>query len=196
MTDLSAPTIRVLAIDPGSGSTGYAVLDYDLNTGHTTVLHHGVWTGARLIKERKEMQTKFSKSFIILDVYYHLFSQMMRTHQPQYVVSEGAFYHRFAQTYASLTLVIHTLRRACHDILDSDIYEVAPMETKKEVAGNHMADKVQIKDALLSRAQLTIVSEATIAIDDLSEHAYDAIAHGLTFITRELPTVLATQACR
>lgn len=193
--NIPVPTnrIRILAIDPGVTVLGWALLCYDLVDGNTVVSEHSVLTGQRLLKERKAMQDRFSKSFIVLEVYYQLFCQLIEEHRPDYVVSEGAFYHRFAHTYASLTLVIHTLRRACHDKLGCDIYEVAPMETKKTVTGNNMADKSQIKSALQTRQGLTILETVETPLEEISEHEYDAIGHGLAFIAKELPTVLASQ---
>lgn len=192
ITQKSNNIITVLAFDPGIGMMGWCVIQFDLSDGTTKVVAKGLLTGQHLLKERKELQNKFSKSFIILEVYYEIFCQLIEDHKPDFVVTEGAFYHKFAQTYASLSLVIHTLRRACRIKLGIDLYEVAPMETKKEITGNHMADKNQIKQALLTRPGLTIKESPTASLDDVSEHEYDAIGHGLTFISKDLPTVLAS----
>lgn len=192
--NLISNEVRTLAVDPGSGALGWALICYNTTTGTAVVTHRGTLTGQRVLKERKVMQEKFSKAFIILDVYYSIFCQLMDEHQPHYVVSEGAFYHKFAQTYASLTLVIHTLRRACHAKLGTDLYEVAPMETKKLITGKSMADKSQIKAALLAMTNLVIVDSKAAPLEDVTEHEFDAIGHGLTFIARDLPTLLLSAA--
>lgn len=188
------PSIRVLAFDPGSTKMGWALICYDLEQCSAIVPKHGLLTGQHLLKERKELQHKFSKAFIILEVYYHIFCRLIETHRPDFVVTEGAFYYRFVQAYASLTLVIHTLRRACHDTLGRDLHEVAPMETKKLVTGISMADKDQIKAALLARANLTIDDTEDAPLAEMSEHEYDAVGHGLTFIARADPYLLLAQA--
>jgi len=176
--------IRVLAFDPGITSMGWSLLAYDLTTGKAAVLARGTLTGQHLLKERKDMQNKFSKAFIILEVYYEIFCRMLRDYQPQHVVAEGAFHHKFAQTYASLKLVLHTLRRACWDVLGFDLYEIAPMETKKLIAGNHMADK-------------TLIFESDEQpLDNMTEHEYDATGHGLTFIHKILLPTLAVSEQR
>ena len=185
-------TIQVLAFDPGVGMMGWCHIQFDLSDGTSVVLRRGLITGQHLLKERKELQNKFSKSFIILEVFFEIFCQLIDECKPDYVVTEGAFYHKFAQTYASLSLVIHTLRRACRIKLGCDLYEVAPMETKKAITGNHMADKNQIKQSLMTRPGLTIKESPTAPLEDVSEHEYDAIGHGLTFIAKDLPTVLAS----
>ncbi len=173
---------RILAFDPGSTMMGWCVIDYDNTLHRFNILHHETITGTQLLKQRKTMQAKFTKSFIVLDVYYDIFCQLITTYQPNYIVTEGAFYHRFVQAYASLTLVIHTLRRACWVLQCDNIHEVAPMETKKTITGNSMADKTLIKTCILAMPEIDNLTD----VDDISEHEFDAIAHGITFIRKHL----------
>lgn len=193
---VAKPVIRVLAFDPGIGEMGWALLHYQTATGKVHVAKHGTLVGAKLIKDKKEQWAKFSKSFVTLDAYYCTAVEMLREYEPDEVVVEGAFYHKFAQTFASLTLVIHTLRRACRDVLGKNLHEVAPQETKKTVSGYATADKAKMREAVLTHPDLVIKDSKQYPIAEASEHAIDAIAHGTTFILKTLLTMLVAEAAQ
>lgn len=167
---------------------GWCVMDYDPAHQTYVVIKTGTLNGHKLIKFEKDIKDHFSKSFCILSAYLKSCRDLITTYKPQYVVSEGAFHSKFPQTLIALTLIIHTIRTACRDVTGRDIFVVAPMETKKEVANHHMADKELIKKSVLKFPSLRFSSE--LVPDDMSEHEFDAVAHGICFIRRCLPNVL------
>ncbi len=184
---ISNRSVTILAIDPGLGRTGWAVIQYDPATGITRVIATGTLKGDVLFRRRKEIKHLFSKSFCTLDAYEEEFCEMLQKYMPDYVACEGAFYHKFPQAVISLTLMIHVLQRACYAVLKRDFYKIAPMQTKKSVTGSGNADKDVIKAFLLK--DVLVIFEPEFDPDALSEHEYDAVAHAVCFGRIVLPTL-------
>ena len=187
---MSGSCYRILAFDPASTQMGVAVLDYDITTQTATVLHAETIKGPSLLKHYKELTPHFAKSFCIQTAYYHLVKEhYLKEWKPDYTVVEGAFYHKLAQTLISLTLVINSIRMAVRDAFNRDIQMVAPMETKKVIANNHIAKKDEIREGILNNPHIKW-DPAVANYEFTTEHDYDAIGHGYTFCYLKLPAFL------
>ena len=184
------PRVRILAFDPAAGDMGWAVIDVDTDTMIKTVFRYGTLRGPQLIRDRKDKIQAFGKNYTILSVYRVVIAEMIREHRPNYVVYESAFAHKFIQAYASLVLVIHSIRQACDDAFGRDAGAIAPMETKKAVAKNHMAGKSEMRAGVMSHPTIVIKPTKTNDLTTANEHEIDAIAHGCAFVDLRLPTLL------
>lgn len=180
-----------MAFDPAASDMGWCMLEYYPQTDNIVVLASMVIHGRKLLKEHKDLRAEFSDAFCIQTVYYRLIlGELLPKYKPDFIVSEGAFHHKFVATLVSLTLVINSIRQASRDWCGQDINIVAPMETKKLIAKNHMAKKEEIKTAVLSTGNIVFDPSIDHVRDMLSEHEYDAIAHGYTFIHKYLKPTL------
>jgi Holliday junction resolvasome RuvABC endonuclease subunit len=186
-------TIRCLACDPGSVTFGWSLLEYDLTTGHVTVLKSGTILGKTLVKQQVKLQAQFEKRYIVLWELEKLLVEMITEFKPDYVVSESAFSHRFAQTFAVLTMVVQAIRTAAMRTLGRDIHLIAPRESKKAVSHNGAADKATVQDAIFNNPNITINVTKNNTIADITEHAYDSIAAGMAFVQNYLPALIACE---
>lgn len=183
--------IRVMAFDPAASEMGCCVLDYYPETDNTVVVATMTIHGRKLLKNYKNLRSEFSDAFCIQSAYYYLILEtLLPEYTPTYIVSEGAFHHKFVATMVSLTLVINAIRQAARDWYGRDVNIVAPMETKKLIAKNHMAKKDEIKEAVLKTPNLIFDQTLDHVREMLSEHEYDAIAHGYTFIHKYMKPML------
>ena len=189
-----SPRIRILAFDPAAGEMGWAVIDVDTTTLTKTVFRYGTLRGSQLIRDHKELLQLFPKNFIIMDIIRVCVGSMIREYRPNYVVYESAFVHKFPQAYASLVLVIHSIRQACKTELGRDAASIAPMETKKAIANDHMATKDLIRQKIMRSPTIVIKPTKQNNIADANEHEIDAIAHGCAWTDLRLPTLLMSGA--
>lgn len=185
--------IRILAFDPGLTSCGWSLIDYDLATNHKLVSKYGTILGKTLLKNQKQLQLQFEKRYIILWELEPLIMGMIRDMAPDYVVSESAYAHSFIQSYAALVMVIQTIRTAVMRTLGSDIYLIAPKESKKAISADGTSDKASVRAAIFSNTAITIRENKHTPLEEITEHACDAIAAGVAFIQNQLPTVLASK---
>lgn len=184
--------IKVLAFDPAATLMGWALMEYNTQTHMVLVTAVGTIEGRKLLKHYRDMRKLFSDSFTIQTAYYHLLKEeIIPQASPDFIVSEGAFHHKFVATLVSLTLVINVIREVSRDLYQKDINIVAPMETKKILAKNHMAKKEQIRDAVITHKDIMFSDDLFPIHQMLTEHEYDAIGHGYAFIQKYLPEILA-----
>jgi len=185
--------IRVFGADPSLLAFGWSVIDYDTATNHKTVIKYGTILGKTLLKNQKDMQSKFAKRYIILWELEQFLIALLQETSPDYVACEGAYSHLYIDSYAALVMVIQTLRTAvmktCHD----DIYIIAPRESKKAVSHDGNADKISVQDAIINNPTITIRTNKQNPVEKITEHTYDAIAAGIAFIQNQLPSALASK---
>ena len=180
-----AKHVTILSFDPGT-LTGWSYLEatWDGSAWLITPKDWGVLDGEKLSRTRKDIYKSFSKLFVRSEAFYFAFVELLVKYRPTYVVTEGAFSHKFPAVFASLLTVIHTLRTASRNIAQRDVNEIAPMVSKKMIAKKGNADKDDMERGLLSHK--SIVFEKPVAKGELSEHAIDAICHGSAFLLSDM----------
>lgn len=182
--------IRILSFDPGSQFTGYAILDYHIDTGNVHIVTMQTLSGDRLARQYKHtLLPIFGKPFTILDAYYNKFSAIINEYKPKYVISENAFSHLYVSAYASLILVIHTLRRATKDTLGIDVILYQPKEVKRAVTNSGSADKSDMKVSISKNENITAENKHEL-MEMATDHAIDAVGVGYTFIKLSLPSLI------
>lgn len=173
---------RVFAVDPATTVSAWAVLDVvSFNPLKIVVVAHAQIDGQKLLKERRELSSMFSKQFCVLDALEEAYTRLLEEYKPNVVVSEGAFAHLHVSAALALTLAIHTLRRVSRNVLGLNVIEVPPTITKRAFANHGGADKDLMRKAYESCDYLT----KTDAIE-ISEHEIDAIGHGVGHVKRDI----------
>ena len=182
--DTSKTVFRVLAFDPAISAMGIIVGDYHVDSREFRIIYTETYYGPKQLKICKEMRKEFKDSFCILSVMKdYLTNTLIPQWHPDYIVTEGAFYHKFVATLISLTLVNNVIRTSARDTIGRDIYVVAPMKTKKSVASKGDAKKDAIKEAITHHPMIKDCREGCEEFpwDGLTEHEFDAVGHGFSF---------------
>lgn len=185
-------SIRILSFDPAAGKMGWAFSEYNLQSKKLIVRKIGLIKGDQIIKtHRKTMLDEYGKQFTVLHAIREVAETIIRENEPDYVVTEGPFAHRFVQAYASLKLVIDRLRQAAQSTLNQTVYEVQPKEAKLATVGKGTADKDEIRAAILAHKNIKFMLTRKISPKrDISEHEFDAISVAYCFTQRVLPGIL------
>jgi len=146
--------MRILGIDPGSGSTGYGIIDTD-GTKHRAVLFGAIKTsGSQPFHKR------------LLRIHEEL-SDILSREKADLMAIEEVFHASNVQSALKLGHArgIALLAAAQQGI---EVYEYSPLEIKSAVVGYGRADKMQVQTMV---RLLLNLSEAPS-----SEHAADALA--------------------
>jgi Holliday junction resolvasome RuvABC endonuclease subunit len=180
--DITLP-YRILAIDPASGDSGWAVLDLvSLNPLRIIIVATGHIDGQKLLRTKKDMSKIFPGYFCILDALEHAYTEIVNHYKPDQIVSEGAFVFIHVSAFASLKLVINAIRRVAWLVLNKDIAEVPPTISKMAFTGRGGSDKDHMRLAYQTNNYLL----GQVADDMITEHEIDAVAHGVGFIMRDI----------
>lgn len=193
-TPAPASRVRVLAIDPSIVNLGWAVLDYDPAAQRIHHVAHGLLVGDKLFKEHKGLHPVFGKTYIRLYAFHDRLGELIDRYQPNYAVSESAFAQAGRVTaYGTLVLVIHTMERACHRLMNAPLWTISPSESKKAITRNAHADKPLMREGLLAHPGLVCDPDAVTVFAAATPDEIDAVCHGCAFIATMLPYLLAGQ---
>jgi Holliday junction resolvasome RuvABC endonuclease subunit len=176
MTDFTP--ITILAIDPAVGFSGWSHLEMtSSHPFHVNILRYGEINGKVLLKQRKEMAKIFKDQYCLLDVLEEEYTKLVKELNPSVIVVEGAFAHLHIAAFASIKLLIHTIRRVSEKVLNKDVVEIPPTVSKKAFTGSGAADKDHMRLAYQTNKYLSGV----VADDQIGEHSIDSVAHGIGY---------------
>jgi crossover junction endodeoxyribonuclease RuvC len=146
--------MRILGIDPGSGATGYGIIESD-GSRHASILFGAITTQAR-----QPFQERLLKIYVEL-------SDILAREKADIMAIEEVFYATNVQSALRLGHArgIALLAAAQHGL---SVYEYSPLEIKSAVVGYGRAEKTQIQ----SMVQLILKLPDLPAPD----HAADALA--------------------
>lgn len=149
--------MRVLGIDPGSQTTGFAIVDQCQNKP--------VYVDSGVIKLKGELPLRLHQLALAID-------ELIQEYQPQTAAVESTFMHKNVK---SLSVLCHARGVILQNIFKNQIVinEYAPRLVKQTIVGNGAAKKSQVN--FMVRAILGIEYE-------LAEDAADAVAIAMTHI--------------
>ncbi|HFE51966.1 MAG TPA: crossover junction endodeoxyribonuclease RuvC [Bacteroidetes bacterium] len=146
--------LRVLAIDPGTSTAGYALLDWE--AGKAEVLKAGVI--------RQKPRQALSERLVVL---YDRVEELIRTYRPGVLAIEDVFFARNVRSSLKLgeargVVIVAAARQGL------EIAEYSPAEVKQAVAGHGAASKEQIQRMVATLLGLTEVPKPSDVADALA----------------------------
>jgi len=151
--------MRILGIDPGSGSTGYGIIETD-GSEHKTVLYGAIKTHAR-----RPFQER------LLNIHTEL-RQILSHERADVMAIEGIFHAANVQSALKLGHArgIALLVAAQYNLA---VYEYSPLEIKSAVVGYGRAEKSQIQ----TMVRLILGLPEIPAPDDAADALAVALCH-------------------
>jgi len=178
--------VRILAFDPGFGTTGWATMEAAFKKDTTEILitnigEFGITRRVGLAKYRDD-RTVFGKRSIEIKLLQLQLTELINEHSPDYIVHEAAFVMPGRMTaFISLYSWVLALKLLCHNEYKLPVYEIAPRLVKRLFAGSGNANKDEMAEAFKRNKNLVFCK--TCDLGALGEHAKDACAVGFVFIT-------------
>lgn len=151
--------MRVLGIDPGTATTGYAVVEEA--AGHLQLIVLGVITTPAKTPLPSRLQTIYTE-----------LKEIVAEYEPEAAAVEELFFSRNARTAMS---VGHARGVILLALIDSDlsIAEYTPMQIKQAVTGYGNADKHQVQEMV----RMLLALPALPKPDDAADAAAVAICY-------------------
>ena len=185
--------IKILGIDPGISHLGYNLSSYNPDTDILTVQHRDEILAQTLAKQEMKQDNKVYGNIISLFLLEREIRNLMNEHQPDYIVSEDAFYcAKFPNAYLSLKLCINSIQRVLYEF-GKTLYRIPPTMAKQAVRDG-TADKLAVQEAILSLPGIVIRDTKQNPVAKLTEHEADSIAISYAFKKLFLLDILAQQA--
>lgn len=168
--------LRVLAIDPGSYSTGIALFTWDyqqceirVNEAFTLKFSDTV---ARYRMVREHTGDRIARLHHLEDELTEIFNDF----KPHLVIAESNYMGRFADAFATLVECVAVIRNVLYRYDPTlPLLQVDPPTAKKDagVVGRK-SEKIDVAIALKKRSDI----KWDVDIDALDEHSVDAVAVG------------------
>jgi crossover junction endodeoxyribonuclease RuvC len=124
--------MRILGIDPGTATTGYGVIDTELE-GIYNLLDYGLVTTSKESPHGQRLEHIYQGIFDLID-----------RHQPDVVAIERLFFATNALTAINVGQAIGVIKLAIHRH-QLEVYDYTPMQVKLYVGGSGKADKKVMK---------------------------------------------------
>ena len=146
--------MRILGIDPGTGITGWGVIDKEYN--RLTAVDWGcIRTPAHQLNQKR-----------LCEIYDGI-SLLIREYQPDEMAIEELFYNRNSTTVISVgqargVLVLAAAQRGI------PVYEYTPLQIKQAVTGYGRAEKKQIQYMIQNLLDLDAIPKPDDAADALA----------------------------
>lgn len=178
---------RFLAIDPGSTKTGVAKFTINNNTNSIINIEAGTLNLDSDPYDTMISSEMHGDKIVRLIKLEHRMLELLNSIHPDAVVCESAFYNpRTPNAYASLTEVIFLLKRVTLNYnLNVRFSTLAPKAVKEVIGSMKTTDKGKdpIKEAIIKIPE--VYNLIYKYINNLDNHAIDAIAIGYTFFKKQ-----------
>lgn len=180
---------KILSLDPGLTTLGWANSVYDDKTNLFHTLKYGTYKATKCATKDKSSEI-YGQRIIALSLLETELIRLIDAFKPDYIASEDIFLHpRHINAYAALVLCLYTIKRAAY-MREKTVYTAAPRAIKKIVSDIGGADKLAVQKAILSNKNIIINENKQSPIEKMCEHEADCIAVGYAFATTTLPTLL------
>lgn len=174
-------TVGILSIDTGSISLGVSYSVFDYRTGIQQVVISTTFKIQSVINHGDcRFNTAATTNMQKTDAIYNVIRSMCHTYQPDIVVAEASFLGRFPTAFASLTLALNAIERACYDY-DADVgyATIDPITVKNSIGVKGKGtDKEDMRRAVQAHPSIHL---GVIDLALLDEHAIDSIAIGYCY---------------
>lgn len=184
-------TIRVLTIDPGLTNTGWAVIDYDVQSGKYVVsslgaFHPGPTADKATYRDDTE---KFSKRTISLKLLRENLNGLFLDTKPDYVAVEDIFFNPSRPSaHAALAMWHSVARMAAYDILHKPVEIIQTKIAKQYTTGSGGNGKLTVQQSIMNNPNIKFrTKQIEMSMD---EHCADAIAVGYAFVEKNKDRIL------
>jgi Holliday junction resolvasome RuvABC endonuclease subunit len=190
----NASVVKILSFDPGFTMLGWALGEYDTESGKLTILKYGDLKVIKQIKKQKEFINVYDHNVLASFYLEEEFNKLISLLKPHFIVSEDVFMNFVRpQAYTPLMICIHILSRILFQYFKQPLYKISPKSIKMIVTGHGTSDKEGIRDSILTHPNIVIKENKQIPIDRLLSHHTDAIAVNYAFVRTILPTLTTEQ---
>lgn len=189
--------IRILAIDPGLTNTGWAQMEYDVNSGIVTISNLGEFHPGPTAEKatHREDSEVFSKRTISLKLLRENLNAILLDSQPDYIVAEDIFFNPTRpMAHAALAMWHCVTRLACLDMLNKPMEVVPTKIAKLAITGNGGNGKISVQQCIISNPNIKFKTKGLEMT--MSEHCADAIAVGYAFATRNRERILLDKSTK
>lgn len=166
---------RIVSIDPGTKTAGFAVVDVDIAKRTYLVKMVKTLKGAHALLGKKPLLEYHSARFLRNIWFFARFTEILEEYDPYTVAAEAPFFGRLPAVFGALIEQRSFFLAALYNWdRGHPYYLYSPSEVKKAVGVKGKSnDKEDMRKALAKRND--VLYDSGVSLDDMDEHEIDAV---------------------
>lgn len=173
---------RILSIDPGTNTLGYAILEVD-EKGLVNILEAGTFNALKASMPLEGIREVHGDRTAKLYAISEFITKFLSKWCPLGVASESPFFGRLPQAFSALTECITYIRQGVmrHDPnMSIGLYD--PPTVKKTMGVSGKSSDKELMSKALNKYNNRVKPTIHVDVSKLDEHAIDAICVGITHL--------------
>ena len=176
---------KILAFDPGLTSTGWSLIEGDIESRDVVVLKVGELHPGQLADRAmfRDEVGKFDKRVVTLRLLREGVTKLLDEIRPDLVCAEDIFINpRRPQAYGGLCMAICVMKMICRDISSKRLVTIPTKIAKLDIAHSGSSGKRDVMESVTNHPNIKFASDDLRL--NLSEHEADSIAVGWSLTKR------------
>lgn len=179
--------VSILSFDPGLTNTGWAYSEFEKDI--LVVKDFNIVFPNKDVDKvcMRQQVGEFGRRVVTLEILRNLIDELYIKYQPQYIVSENAFYNpRRPNAFGALLQWITCTELHLFYNYKKPLYKIPPKSVKYIASGSGESGKLSMEEAILHHKKISLPKGRT----EVQEHESDAIAIGYSFMIDIYPKLL------
>ncbi len=176
---------KILAFDPGLTSTGWSLIEGDIESRDVVVLKVGELHPGQLADRAmfRDEVGRFDKRVVTLRLLREGVTKLLDDIKPDLVCAEDIFINpRRPQAYGALCMWTAVVRMHCRDVVGKYLVSIPTKICKQVVTGRGDMGKLTVQQAIAAHPHIKFKDLNDLA--HMTEHEADSIAVGMALFDR------------
>lgn len=176
---------KILAFDPGLTSTGWSLLESEIDSQDLVILKIGELHPGQLADRAayRDEVNKFDKRVVTLRLLREGVAGLLNEFNPDFVTAEDIFINMFRpMAYGALSMALCVMKMICRDVAGKYLVAIPTKICKQVMTGRGDKGKVTVQQSIAAHPHIKFKDPNDLA--HMTEHEADSIAVGMALFDR------------
>lgn len=176
---------KILAFDPGLTSTGWSLLESEIDSQDVVILKIGELHPGQLADRAayRDEVNKFDKRVVTLRLLREGVAGLLNEFNPDFVTAEDIFINMFRpMAYGALSMALCVMKMICRDVAGKYLVAIPTKICKQVMTGRGDKGKVTVQQSIAAHPHIKFKDPNDLT--HMTEHEADSIAVGMALFDR------------
>ena len=176
---------KILAFDPGLTSTGWSLLESEIDSQDVVILKIGELHPGQLADRAayRDEVNRFDKRVVTLRLLREGVAGLLNEFNPDFVTAEDIFINMFRpMAYGALSMALCVMKMICRDVAGKYLVAIPTKICKQVMTGRGDRGKVTVQQSIAAHPHIKFKDPNDLA--HMTEHEADSIAVGMALFDR------------
>lgn len=176
---------KILAFDPGLTSTGWSLLESEIDSQDVVILKIGELHPGQLADRAayRDEVNRFDKRVVTLRLLREGVAGLLNEFNPDFVTAEDIFINMFRpMAYGALSMALCVMKMICRDVAGKYLVAIPTKICKQVMTGRGDKGKITVQQSIAAHPHIKFKDPNDLA--HMTEHEADSIAVGMALFDR------------